>query len=80
VPLRLAAIALLAFVVGCGDGRHTLYRNSVLDAAMRIHVATFDASEGASYNAANCDIARRLFQDQPGVTVAYWCEAGGYKK
>ena len=57
-------------------GVYTLYRSSATDPLARVHVATFDASEGDDYNRENCDIARALFQDQPGVTVRYWCGAG----
>lgn len=46
---------------------------------MRIHVATFDASEGADYNRDNCEIARALFGGQPAVTAKYWCEKGVYR-
>lgn len=59
---------------------YTLYRNSALDANMRLHVATFDADEGEGYNRENCESARSLFSRQPGVTVKYWCEKGYYRK
>jgi len=36
-------------------------------------IATFDAPEGAAYNRENCEIARVLFQEQPGVIVRYFC-------
>ncbi len=45
----------------------------------RIHVATFDAAEEAAYNQENCQIASRLFAEQSGVVVRYWCEQGTYK-
>ena len=61
-------------------GTYTLYRNSVLDPLARIHVATFDADESASYNRENCEIARNLFSSQPGVTVLYWCEQYRYRR
>jgi hypothetical protein len=59
---------------------YTLYRNSVTDENMRIHVATFDVNEQDEYNKDNCEIARSLFQQQPGVKVKYWCEKGYYKQ
>lgn len=59
---------------------YTLYRSSVLDAAMRIHVATFDAEISDDYNSENCEVAKSLFQDQDGVSVRYWCEKGRYKR
>lgn len=57
------------------QGVYTLYRDSVLPGE-RIHVATFDAAHGETYNRENCDTARRLFAGQPGVVVRYWCERG----
>ena len=57
----------------------TLYRNSVTDATMRIHVATFDSADGKDYNAENCAITAELFASQSGVSVRYWCEPGRYR-
>ena len=50
------------------------------DENSRIHVATFDASDGNDYNSENCEIAMDLFRNQEGVTVKYWCEKGRFKK
>jgi hypothetical protein len=58
----------------------TLYRNSVTDPNMRLHVATFDAAEMAEYNSSNCEQARELFQAQLGVKTRFWCEKGVYRK
>jgi hypothetical protein len=77
----LAPIALVLF--GCSasdDAVFTLYRNSAAGGDMRIHVATFDATDGESYNSENCRTALELFQRQPGVTVRYWCEKGRFRK
>lgn len=57
-----------------------MYRNSVIEPSMRIHVGTFDAADGEKYNAENCNFAATLFASQPGVTVRFWCEKGSYKK
>jgi hypothetical protein len=46
----LAAITLQACSILNG-GAFTLYRNSVLDSSMRIHVATFDAADGQAHPA-----------------------------
>lgn len=59
---------------------YTLYRNSALDATMRIHVATFDTAEGKDYNAENCFAAADLFQGQDGVSTRFWCEPGRYRR
>ena len=83
---RAGAVASLALVLLAASCRtpdastYTLYRGSVTDASMRVHVATFDAADGERYNQSNCDIARALFQDQPGVTVRYSCEKGRYRR
>lgn len=51
---------------------------------MRIHVATFDAhvggdEENRAYNFENCQIAKSLFEGQPGVRVTYVCEEGRFR-
>jgi lysine/ornithine N-monooxygenase len=63
-------------VAGCGQSGsdvYTLYRNSPVDPQMRIHVSTYDAKDGNEYNNENCQIGQKVFQNQPGVTVKYWC-------
>ncbi len=62
------------------NSTYVLYRNGVEDHAMRVHVATFDASDGDAYNRDNCDLARELFQSQPDVKTKFWCEKGVYRK
>lgn len=57
----------------------TLYRSSV-DGIEVIHVATFDTGHGREYNETNCTISRDLMKSQPGVTVAYWCAPGRFRK
>ena len=79
--MKACAILLVgATLAGCTDTSYTLYRNSVIDQGLRVHVASFNAADGEAYNRENCDIAARLFQQQPGVTVKYWCEKGAYRK
>jgi hypothetical protein len=78
-----AALATIA-LIGCNDtGVYTLYRSSptietISGEGARIHVATFDAADGADYNRENCEAARSLFVSQPGVVVRYWCERGRF--
>ena len=83
--MRLSrALALVSVLAGCAPKAddsviYTLYRSSAA-AEMRIHVATFDATEAEAYNRENCQMAAALFQAQPGVVVHYWCEKGRYRK
>lgn len=74
-------VAISFALAGCGDGESfTLYRNSVLDPNMRLHVASFNAVDGEAYNRENCDIAAKLFQQQDGIKTRFWCEKGSYRK
>ena len=54
----------------------TLYRNSVTDENMRIHVATFDAAEKEGYNRENCKQAQIPLPNQPNIKIKFWCEKG----
>lgn len=58
----------------------TLYRNSLMDSMMRIHVATFDTKDGFRYNWENCILAAHLFQSQTNVKTHFWCESGKYQE
>lgn len=81
---RMTILSVCAFVLaGCQfleeDATYTLYRNSVLDPTMRIHVASFDTGEGEGYNAENCQVAADLFGRQPGIATRFWCEKGAFQ-
>jgi hypothetical protein len=80
--LRTLLALLVVSVVGCSSDSKTftLYRNSVTDENMRVHVASFNASDGEAYNKGNCEQAQQLFQAQPGVKTKFWCEKGAFKK
>ncbi len=67
-------------VAASAEETHTLYRDSVTDRAMRIHVASFDSTDGAAYNRENCAQAALLFQGQPSVKTKFWCESGRFRK
>lgn len=72
---RLLAPACLLILAGCSDRQGEtfyLFRNSIA-VGERVHVATFDAREGRSYNEENCILVRDLIQNQPDVRVVYWC-------
>jgi hypothetical protein len=80
-------LILFTFICGCesisspsDSNVFVLYRNSVADENMRIHVATFDSTDGESYNRGNCEQAKELFQAQPGVKTKFWCEKGRFRK
>lgn len=78
--LVFLAIALDARVCAAAEAPgYTLYRNSLTDAQLRLHVASFDAAEGPAYNRENCEQARALFQAQPGVKTNFWCEPGRFR-
>ena len=80
--LRTSVVCIALITTGCDLGSadiYTLYRSSAVATLMRIHVATFDAEQSSSYNWENCQIASKLFHDQEGVTVSYWCEKGRYR-
>lgn len=91
VRLFFGAPAALTLAVACAgvtkaqttdEGKiYTLYRSSLVGGDMRVHVGTFDAEyEDETYNRENCFLAAALFQQQPGVTVKYWCERGKYEQ
>ena len=64
------------------DDVFTLYRSSAVSGGSiwRVHIATFDASDGKAYNLENCETAKSLFENQQGVTIRYWCEKGYFRK
>jgi hypothetical protein len=78
--MRYVVIVALLLLTGCDGDTYTLYRSSTAAVGLRIHIATFDAAEKAEYNRENCELAQRLFREQPGVSVQYWCEKGRFKK
>jgi hypothetical protein len=74
------AIGVGIALAGCSDqGTFTLDRDGVLDPTMRIHVASFDSSNGADYNQENCQLAADLFGRQAGVVTRFWCEKGRFE-
>lgn len=65
------------------NNSYTLYRDSLIDSGLRIHVATFDSNDGnkdALYNKENCEIAKKLFSSQAESKSNFWCEKGMFKK
>jgi hypothetical protein len=78
----IATILVLSSIIAAcsSDTTYTLYRNSVTDPLMRLHIATFDANDGIGYNQENCKIAQELFQNQEGITTKFWCEKGRFNK
>lgn len=80
--MRLALAFVASIALTSCDSRtstYTLYRSSVSFPNARLHIATFDSSDGDEYNRENCQLAMDLFQNQPGVKVRYWCEKGRYR-
>lgn len=81
----------LTACTGASSSTVTMYRNSPIDHAMRIHWATFDARDGQAYNWANCGMAARILnanvselakrEGKPrDKALGFWCEAGPYKQ
>jgi hypothetical protein len=81
VLLTATTVETVACSAGSSDtDTFTLYRNSVTEENMRIHVAIFDAAEKEEYNRGNCEQAQVLFEGQAGVKVKFWCEKGRFRK
>ena len=78
--MKFLVITLSFLCISCSDGVYTLYRNSVLDKNERIHIATFDSSDGNEYNKENCELSSELLQNQDGVVTKFWCEKGKFRK
>lgn len=80
LPIIVRLMAVTPAMAAADAEIYTLYRNSVLDVTMRVHVGTFDSDNGRGYNAENCAVAADLFQRQDGVKTRFWCEPGRYRK
>lgn len=80
--MKRLAFSVMPLMLACGSApestTYTLYRNSVMDSGMRVHIAAFDARDGGDYNQENCEQTRQLFQAQPGVATRFWCEQGRF--
>jgi hypothetical protein len=81
------AIACALSLSACSGGSNsaTLYRNSPITPGVRVHFATFDATESnPTYNINNCQLSARLLNanieklnDGPQA-VGFWCETGKF--
>jgi|TARA_B110000977_G_scaffold88491_1_gene117598 hypothetical protein len=73
---------LLVFATGANanDDFAALYRNSVMNENMRLHISTFDTKHGRDYNWENCQLVAKLMQNQPGVLTKFWCEIGDFRE
>lgn len=80
IGIILFFLAVLASGCSPNNETFTLYRNSVTDENMRVHVASFNAADGEIYNKGNCEHAQLLFQAQPDIKTKFWCEKGIFKK
>lgn len=60
--------------VALPGGSYKLYRTSLVPSDPLVYIATFDSPNGAAFNQENCEIARGLFQSQPGVLTRFVCE------
>lgn len=78
--LAAALVAVPNIAISGQEDVYTLYRSSLVDPKLRVHVATFDTSGGRDYNAENCLLAARLFVRQPGAKTVFWCEPGRFRE
>lgn len=91
-PVVLLAI-ILAGCSGANDeaATATLYRNSMLDPAMRVHFASFNAPDKAPFNMDNCEMVARIMnanvdassakEGKPrNQSVGFWCERGDFSE
>jgi hypothetical protein len=83
--LRLSTVVGFAVLLAACDAFtskavYSLYRSSVVGNVDRVHVASFDTSEGESYNRENCELAAKLFMAQPLIRTRFWCERGKANK
>lgn len=94
--MRWIALALAIALVGCSGGKEeaapaTLYRNSVLDPAMRVHFASFDAPDKAPFNIDNCEMVARIMNANVDASsakegkprnrsIGFWCERGDFSE
>jgi hypothetical protein len=91
---RFLSILVITLALGGCDHKpatYTLYRNSPLDAAMRVHWATFDAADKGSgyepqpYNQGNCEFDAKVLNDNAKrlnngkALFQFWCEPGRYR-
>ena len=89
ILIALIAIFGLASCANATSPAYTLYRNSRLDPAARIHWASFDADDSGAgsndYNRANCEMTVDLLRanlralNDGAEPVRFWCETGGYR-
>lgn len=102
--MRFACLAIaLSLLAGC-DGSSggplsnsgsadvaTLYSNSPLADGLRVHFATFDASDGLDFNFPNCEMTARLLNANIQVSAAaegkrphehggFWCETDEFSE
>lgn len=73
--------AAMSLTCSSSSQTYTLYRNSVVNDSLRVHVATFDAGESEIYNRDICNEVSALMHAKSGpVKLRYWCEKGRYRK
>lgn len=94
--MRVATILIGMALAGCSAGesasdKATLYRNSILDPAMRVHFASFNAPDKAPFNIDNCEMVARIMNANVDASsakegkprnqaVGFWCERGNFNE
>ena len=79
---QILLFILLIYATGANanDNFASLYRNSIINENMRLHISTFDTKNGRDYNWENCQLVAKLMQNQPGVLTKFWCEIGDFRE
>ena len=65
------------------DSVFTLYRNNHLNPFIRVHIATFDSTNGERFNSFNCQKAMSYFQKaaiERTSKAKIWCEKGYFRE
>ncbi|WP_171101567.1 hypothetical protein [Ruegeria sp. HKCCD7255] len=76
VAATISITSIFAGPAWAEENTYSLYRTSLVNGISKVHIATFDTSNGGDYNFESCQLAAELFQKQPSVKTKFWCEQG----
>lgn len=70
--MKAACAGLSLILISCSSDGYKLMRTSSASPAT-YEVARFVTADGDSYNRENCELAVKLFQQQPKVETKFFC-------